>query len=145
MQQTRDILHHLPESERTSEYNNILQHMSNFIHCNHDIVKDYIDITPDRSDTIYYCANCMETMTIEKIYDELNNQITKCKVENQDVLYIKGNMKLHIQNIILLRSKICISCCRTPTTDASVCVQFNFGLNEIKNYDICDNVLSVRG
>ena len=29
--------------------------------CNHTIVQDHIDLTPDTSQVIYYCSNCLST------------------------------------------------------------------------------------
>jgi hypothetical protein len=45
------------------EYNNICKLMEEYIihNCNHNIVEDSIDITPDRSQTIFYCSKCMKS------------------------------------------------------------------------------------
>jgi len=46
------------------EYSNICKLMEEYIihNCNHNIVEDSIDITPDNSQTIFYCSKCMKTM-----------------------------------------------------------------------------------
>lgn len=46
------------------EFSNICKLMENYItnNCNHNIVEDSIDITPDKSQTIFYCNKCMKTM-----------------------------------------------------------------------------------
>ena len=28
--------------------------------CNHEIIMDYIDLTPDKSQLVYYCKKCYE-------------------------------------------------------------------------------------
>jgi hypothetical protein len=45
------------------EYNNICKLMKEYIihNCNHNIVEDSIDITPDTSRTIFYCSKCMKS------------------------------------------------------------------------------------
>lgn len=35
--------------------------------CDHDIVRDLIDITPDRSQVIFYCEKCMADFTHLKL------------------------------------------------------------------------------
>jgi hypothetical protein len=31
--------------------------------CDHEIIRDYIDLTPDKSQIIFYCTKCMEDFT----------------------------------------------------------------------------------
>ena len=49
-----------PESECAVEYANIQKLVDEYImkHCEHNIVYDYIDITPDTSKQIRYCTHC---------------------------------------------------------------------------------------
>jgi len=35
--------------------------------CHHEIIRDYIDLTPDKSQVIFYCSKCMEDFTDIKI------------------------------------------------------------------------------
>ena len=48
---------------QNSEYINICKLMEEYIihNCNHNIVEDSIDITPDTSQTIFYCSKCMKS------------------------------------------------------------------------------------
>ena len=50
-------------SDRNGLYRQIHQLMENYLDqfCNHHIVTDLIDITPDRSQTIRYCLHCKKT------------------------------------------------------------------------------------
>lgn len=50
-------------SDRNGLYRQIHQLMENYLDqfCNHNIVTDLIDITPDRSQTIRYCLHCKKT------------------------------------------------------------------------------------
>ena len=45
------------------EYNDICSLMQEYIEkkCKHEILKDFIDISPECSKTIEYCAVCMKT------------------------------------------------------------------------------------
>jgi hypothetical protein len=44
------------------EYNDICSLMKEYIekNCKHEIIKDYIDISPECSKTIEYCAVCLK-------------------------------------------------------------------------------------
>ena len=46
--------------EKNKDFVDILKQMDKYLykHCKHVIVKDLIDIDPDRSKTIYYCEKC---------------------------------------------------------------------------------------
>jgi hypothetical protein len=35
--------------------------------CDHEIVRDLIDITPDKSQVIFYCEKCMADFTHSKV------------------------------------------------------------------------------
>jgi len=37
------------------------------IKCDHEIIRDYIDLTPEKSQIIFYCAKCMEDFTSQII------------------------------------------------------------------------------
>lgn len=45
---------------KNSEYKHIYTLVQEYLkkNCNHNIVKDYIDISPDESKDIYYCSHC---------------------------------------------------------------------------------------
>ncbi len=47
------------------EYSKIVQLVEEYIvkHCEHKIVRDLIDIDPDRSKSIVYCENCFHTFS----------------------------------------------------------------------------------
>ena len=47
------------------EYSEIVEKIENYVikHCQHKIVRDLIDIDPDRSKTIFYCENCFQTFS----------------------------------------------------------------------------------
>ena len=70
MEPSEDILHmaeakihieRLSVTKRTSEYNEILSSIDNYLrhHCEHtDIIEDYIDISPELAQKIKYCNQC---------------------------------------------------------------------------------------
>jgi hypothetical protein len=35
--------------------------------CDHEIIRDYIDLTPEKSQVIFYCAKCMEDFTSQMV------------------------------------------------------------------------------
>lgn len=45
---------------KNSEYKHICTLVQEYLkkNCNHNIVKDYIDISPDETKDIYYCCHC---------------------------------------------------------------------------------------
>ena len=57
------ILDQIPEPDQSIEYKNIVQLIHNFLHvqCQHEIIMDYIDISPDNSERIFYCKRCLES------------------------------------------------------------------------------------
>ena len=63
MIQCHDILISLPMENQTLGYREIMEKIKNFIklHCHHNYVSDYIDITPDYGCNIVYCTKCGET------------------------------------------------------------------------------------
>jgi hypothetical protein len=46
----------LENSEYKQIYTLVQEYLKN--NCNHNIIKDYIDISPDESKDIYYCSHC---------------------------------------------------------------------------------------
>lgn len=70
MEPTEDILHmaeakihieRLATEHRTSEYNDIVSSINHYLktNCKHiEIIEDYIDVTPERSQKIKYCNHC---------------------------------------------------------------------------------------
>jgi hypothetical protein len=51
-----------PESPITvCDVDNLNTISSHTLHCHHNIVYDYIDLTPEKSMQIKYCDKCMET------------------------------------------------------------------------------------
>jgi len=57
----KSYLDGIPVSLQDSEYKEILNLINKYIlkNCNHNIIEDTIDITLDKSKTIYYCEKCM--------------------------------------------------------------------------------------
>ena len=47
-------------SSHNEEYKQIYSMVNEYLqkHCKHNIIKDYIDTFPDRSEAIYYCSQC---------------------------------------------------------------------------------------
>ena len=56
-------LEEIPEPHQSIEYKNIVQLILNFLHvqCQHKIIIDYIDTSPENSQPIFYCERCLET------------------------------------------------------------------------------------
>jgi len=61
MVRAKSYLDGIPISLQDSEYKEILNLINKYIlkNCNHNIIEDTIDITLDKSKTIYYCEKCM--------------------------------------------------------------------------------------
>jgi len=59
----KSILDTMPICYSNNEFINIQTMMANYIkkHCKHSIIKDSIDIHPDKSKTIFYCEYCLTT------------------------------------------------------------------------------------
>lgn len=57
------LLDKIPVSYHSHEYQQIAKLVREYLshHCDHVIVHDNIDITPDRSERICYCSRCFET------------------------------------------------------------------------------------
>jgi len=59
-------------SSHNEDYNQIYKLSCDYLkkHCKHNIIKDYIDTFPERSEAIYYCSHCYlmenEIETIEQ-------------------------------------------------------------------------------
>lgn len=79
IKQAKNILEYCEEKDE--EYYAIIKTMDKYLykHCNHKIVKDLIDIDPDRSKTIYYCEICELTFNTQKN--------TICKNVEEDASY----------------------------------------------------------
>jgi len=56
----------IPESRQTTEYSDLINRLNIFLlkYCSHEIVEDYIDLTPDKGKTIKYCLHCMNTFDV---------------------------------------------------------------------------------
>lgn len=52
--------------ELKEQYTNLLLLQDYQKDCNHILVEDLIDLTPDKSQTIYYCSRCLLTITPDK-------------------------------------------------------------------------------
>jgi hypothetical protein len=59
----KTIIERIPEEDQSIEYKNIAQLIHDFLHskCQHSIIMDNVDITPDKSEQIFYCRWCLET------------------------------------------------------------------------------------
>jgi hypothetical protein len=46
--------------------NDLINKLNIFLlkYCSHEIVEDYIDLTPEKSKYIKYCVNCMNTFDV---------------------------------------------------------------------------------
>jgi hypothetical protein len=53
-------LENIPNHCQNSDYKKIHTFVKNYLskYCNHSIVRDEIDIDPERSQTIFYCTKC---------------------------------------------------------------------------------------
>lgn len=60
MIQTKNLFSTLPDELKNNEFQTIEFLISKYInnHCRHNIVNDYIDLTPDKSHPIKYCDIC---------------------------------------------------------------------------------------
>ena len=65
MIRVKEILDNDFKYKINEEYSQIVQMIENYVikHCEHKIVRDLIDIDPDRSKTISYCENCFQTFS----------------------------------------------------------------------------------
>ena len=63
VQYARMRLLSVPSKDRDTDYAKLCTSLEQYLktHCKHKIVKDLIDIDPDRSKTITYCTKCMLT------------------------------------------------------------------------------------
>jgi hypothetical protein len=59
----KKCLSFIPESRQPIEYNELINKLNIFLlkYCSHEIVEDYIDLTPEKSKYIRYCVHCMNT------------------------------------------------------------------------------------
>ena len=60
MVRIKSILSSIPDSCCDPEYKKIKNSVSEYIikNCKHKIVRDYVDIDPDRSWVVFYCIHC---------------------------------------------------------------------------------------
>jgi hypothetical protein len=65
MIRVKEILDNDFKYKINDEYSEIVKKIENYVikHCHHKIVRDLIDIDPDRSRTIAYCENCFQTFS----------------------------------------------------------------------------------
>jgi len=65
MIRVKEILDNDFKYKINEEYSEIVQMIENYVikHCQHKIVRDLIDIDPDKSKTIFYCENCFQTFS----------------------------------------------------------------------------------
>jgi hypothetical protein len=63
MAKVKSYLELYPEKLRNQEYKTISNRVNEYLEqkCVHNIIIDSIDITPDSSQTIYYCEKCYKT------------------------------------------------------------------------------------
>jgi hypothetical protein len=61
----RNRLLSVPLQHRDTEYAKLCTAIEQYLktNCEHEIIKDLIDIDPDRSKTITYCTKCMVTFS----------------------------------------------------------------------------------
>jgi hypothetical protein len=62
----KKCLNLIPESRQTTEYSDLINRLNIFLlkYCTHEIVEDYIDLTPEKSKYIKYCVHCMNTFDV---------------------------------------------------------------------------------
>ena len=62
----KKCLSFIPESRQSIEYNELINKLNIFLlkYCSHEIVEDYIDLTPEKSKYIRYCVHCMNTFDV---------------------------------------------------------------------------------
>jgi signal recognition particle GTPase len=66
METAKQVLNNVSNDKRNSDYKNIIQLIEKYLidhseDCDHNIIKDLIDIDPDRSKMIKYCTICYKT------------------------------------------------------------------------------------
>jgi hypothetical protein len=68
MARLRDLIHETPNEYKHTHLREIENNLLEYIHefCVHSIVQDSIDVSPEKSQTIYYCEIC-ETDFTKKI------------------------------------------------------------------------------
>jgi len=56
----KNILNRLPQCQQNKQYKNICREIDLYLFswCNHNFIRDLIDIDPDRSKEIVYCTVC---------------------------------------------------------------------------------------
>jgi len=65
MVRAKEILNNDFKYKVNDDYSKIVQLIEEYVmkHCNHKMVRDLIDIDPDRSKSIVYCENCLHTFS----------------------------------------------------------------------------------
>jgi hypothetical protein len=65
MNSAKHALEGVDEENRPEEYKAVLAKISAFIvrHCEHHIVRDYIDVSVEKTIMIEYCTKCLKTYT----------------------------------------------------------------------------------
>lgn len=63
MIKVKNILNRLPQCKQNDQYKSICKEIDSYLFswCNHNFVRDLIDIDPDRSKEIVYCNVCYIT------------------------------------------------------------------------------------
>ena len=59
----RSILQTISREQQNQTYQEIYRQIDKYIedNCQHHVVQDLIDISPEHSQTIYYCEHCWKT------------------------------------------------------------------------------------
>ncbi len=59
----RSILETIPIKSQNPTHHQIYQQITEYIetNCNHHVIQDQIDFSPEYSKTIYYCEHCMKS------------------------------------------------------------------------------------
>jgi hypothetical protein len=67
MTRVNSLLSSIPNNSNDDEYNKIKCAVSDYLlkKCNHKIVRDYVDVDPDRSWVVFYCIHCETTFDSE--------------------------------------------------------------------------------
>jgi hypothetical protein len=65
MKKALEILEELDNNKRSTEYNKIITKIKYYLYenCNHNVIKDLIDIDPDTTREITYCEFCSTTFS----------------------------------------------------------------------------------
>lgn len=74
MSRVNALLSSIPKSSQNPDYKKIRCCVSDYLvkHCNHKIVRDYVDVDPERSWVVFYCIHC--EMTFDSETPTINRQ-----------------------------------------------------------------------